>query len=134
MIENFDIVCKPISSRLNEITSKSMAKYIKKCTVMFDHHKDYLTDQLNSCQKDSKEVASDLKERFDQILLLRQIPQIEKETNIAYLILDNLMKTSIKVRKDTVITTLEAFNEFSLVNQVKEDKKSVQKIFIRLKE
>jgi hypothetical protein len=44
------------------------------------------------------------------------------------------MKTSIKVRKDTVITTLEAFNEFSLVNQVKEDKKSVQKIFIRLKE
>ncbi len=44
MIENFDIVCKPISSRLGEITSKSMAKYIKKCTVMFDHHKDYLTD------------------------------------------------------------------------------------------
>ena len=71
MIENFDIVCKPISSRLGEITSKSMAKYIKKCTVMFDHHKDYLTDQLNSCQRDSKEVATDLKERFEQILLLR---------------------------------------------------------------
>jgi hypothetical protein len=33
-----------------------------------------------------------------------------------------------------VVSTLQAFDEFSLVNQVKEDKKSVQKIFIRLKE
>jgi Fe2+ or Zn2+ uptake regulation protein len=67
-------------------------------------------------------------------LLLRQIPQIEKETNTAYIILDNLLKTSIKLRKNTVVSTLQAFDEFSLVNQVKEDKKSVQKIFIRLKE
>ena len=86
---------------------------------MFDHYKTELYKALD--QQDIKlENVNDIEQQFLQILLLRQIPQIETKTNEPYLTISNLLKTQFQKKKNQIIEILQQeVMDFNSIVEVK---------------
>lgn len=84
MIEKFHIACKVVDKKLGDITGNINTKYIAICYKQFESHQKFLIDVLQKSDVTSVASAEEVKEHFEQMLLLRQIPQIENQTNSAY--------------------------------------------------
>jgi conjugal transfer/entry exclusion protein len=63
-----------------------------------------------------KASASEVKERFEQILLLRQIPQIENQTTGPYHTITVQLQNQVNFSKNEIIAILQEFNDFTSVD------------------
>lgn len=73
-------------------------------------------------------------EQFEQIILLRQIPQIESQTNEPYHSIYGLLQAQINLKKNDIVTILQEFEDFNGVDQDPANKKGIQDLFKRLNE
>ena len=133
MLENFHIVCKVVDEHLGQTTGAINAKYVKKCYDQFETHYKFLLDVL---QRSEVKVASasEVKERFEQILFLRQIPQIENQTNGPYHTITVQLQNQVNFSKNEIISILQEFNDFTSVDSGSGNRRGLQNLFRRLKD
>lgn len=81
---------------------------------MFDFYKTELYKALD--QQDIKiENINDIEQQYLQILLLRQIPQIETKTNEPYQTISNLLKTNFMIKKNQINEILVEIMNFDSI-------------------
>lgn len=133
MIENFFIVCKVVDDKLGEITGNIKTKYVNKCYELFENHYKFLVDVLQRTEVKNTS-GSEVTERFGYILLLRQIPQIENQTNGPYHSISIQLQNQIKFSKNEIVAIMQEFNDYTSIDQGAGNRRGLQNLFKRLKD